>query len=160
MGSEMCIRDRPKLRLQKLRLKVAGESERSGRGPYNIVLDAVDRVIDDREQNNDKLARMHSVWQKRNAHFTFQTAVGEMLRINNLIEVLSAREHQLKDSADEQAIAIERALQLCSTDQAPPRTLSNDGMGSQKRVHQYMLELCEFSARQELRLQAMSSEVR
>ena len=82
----------PKLHLQKLRLKVSGESDKTGQGPYDVVLHAVLDVADEIQIGNEKSTILQAAWRRRNTQGKFQTAVQEMMEINGLIEEIEAKE--------------------------------------------------------------------
>ena len=72
----------PKLHLQKLRLKVSGESDRTGQGPYDVVLEAVLDVAQEVHVGGEKATVLQAAWRRRNTQGKFQTAVQEMMEIN------------------------------------------------------------------------------
>lgn len=150
----------PKLRLQKIRLAVAGESEKTGQGLYNVVLAAVIKAVDEREDDTERTIKLQSAWRKRNAHFKFQTKIQEMLELDCLIEGLGTRERELKAAANETASKIEHALMLSSVEQAPPPMPSDAEMRNSKKMEQYMLQMGEYAAWQQIRLQDLQDEVR
>ena len=70
-----------KLHLQKLRLKVSGESDRSGQGPYDVVLSAVLDVAQELQMTSGKATVLQAAWRRRATQGKFQTAVQEMMEI-------------------------------------------------------------------------------
>jgi hypothetical protein len=150
----------PELRLQEVRLAVAGESEKAGQGPYDVLLAAVMKVVHERQDDAERSIKLQSAWRKRNAHCKFQIMVQEMLEINRSIEGLDAREHELKAAADEVARKIEHALMLSYVDQASPPMPSEADMRDLLRMQPFMLHIGEYAARQQIRLQDMEDEVR
>ena len=54
----------PKLQLQKLRLKVSGESDRTGQGPYDVVLSAVLDAAQDKQKNGEKATVLQAAWRR------------------------------------------------------------------------------------------------
>mmetsp|Transcript_35853 Transcript_35853/g.117981 ORF Transcript_35853/g.117981 Transcript_35853/m.117981 type:complete len:297 (-) Transcript_35853:58-948(-) len=89
----------PKLQLQKLRLKVSGESDRTGQGPFDVVLSAVLDAAQDKQQKGDKVTVLQAAWRRRNVQGKFQQTVSEMMEINGLIEGLAEREKELEEEA-------------------------------------------------------------
>jgi len=142
----------PKLHLQKLRLKVSGESDRTGQGPYDVVLSAVLDVATELQQSSEKATVLQAAWRRRNVQGKFQTAVQEMMEINGLIEDIEAREVDLKVKQDETALAIEKAMATSSFGEAPPKKPSDRDMADPKKMQEYMLQMGEYSARQQLKL--------
>ena len=60
----------PKLHLQKLRLKVSGESDRTGQGPYDVVLSAVLDVSQEGTITSEKATVLQAAWRRRNVQGT------------------------------------------------------------------------------------------
>merc|ERR1719230_528444 len=116
----------PKLHLQKLRLKVSGESDRTGQGPYDVVLSAVLDVAQRMEQNKEKATVLQAAWRRRNVQGKFQTAVQEMMEINGLIEDIEEREKDLKLKQDETALAIEQAMSSSGSEKPPSKPSDRD----------------------------------
>ena len=61
----------PKLHLQKLRLKVSGESDRTGQGPYDVVLSAVLDVSQEGTITSEKATVLQAAWRRRNVQGTY-----------------------------------------------------------------------------------------
>jgi len=141
----------PKLHLQKLRLKVSGDSDRTGQGPYDVVLSAVLDVATDLQQGAEKATVLQAAWRRRNVQGKFQTAVQEMMEINGLIEDIEAKESELKVKQEETALAIEKAI-APSGGEKPPNQPSDKDMKDPKKMQEYMLQMGEYSARQQLKL--------
>lgn len=141
----------PKLHLQKLRLKVSGESDRTGQGPYDVVLSAMLDVATELQMSSEKATVLQAAWRRRNVQGKFQTAVQEMMEINGLIEDIEHREVALKSKQDETAVTIEEAMQSSANEQ-PPKQPSDRDMRDPKKMQEYMLAMGEFSARQQLKL--------
>merc|ERR1711998_555453 len=55
----------PKLHLQKLRLKVSGESDRTGQGPYDVVLSAVLDVAQELQLSSEKATVLQAAWRRK-----------------------------------------------------------------------------------------------
>lgn len=142
----------PKLHLQKLRLKVSGESDRTGQGPYDVVLSAVLDVATELSQTSEKATVLQAAWRRRNAQGKFQTAVEEMMEINGLIEDIELRESELKAKQDATGLAIEQALQAQQGGERMPAQPSDRDMKDPKKMHAYMQQMGEYSARQQLKL--------
>ena len=92
----------PKLHLQKLRLRVSGESDRTGQGPYDVVLSAVLDVA----QESEKSTVLQAAWRRRNVQGKFQVAVKEM---PNLTGVSASPRRTSPCDALKRAIASRRA---------------------------------------------------
>lgn len=149
----------PKLHLQKLRLKVSGESDRTGQGPYDVVLSAVLDVAQEGQITSEKATVLQAAWRRRNVQGKFQTAVQEMMEINGLIEDIEKKEEELKLRQDVTASQIEKAMAQDLKDEPPPKMPSERDMKNPQKMQEYMLQMGEYSARQQLKLQAMSQDV-
>jgi len=90
----------------------------------------------------------------------FQQAVGEMMEINGLIEGLEEREKELADRQAATGLKIEKAMKLAEMEEPPPNMPSDKDMQDPKKMQEYMLQMGEYSARQQLKLAAMEDEVR
>jgi hypothetical protein len=150
----------PKLHLQKLRLKVSGESDRTGQGPYDVVLSAVLDAANDRVKGNDKATMLQAAWRRRNVQAKFQTAVGEMMEIDGLLEELSERERDLAKQQAATGLKIETAMKLAEQEEPPPSMPSEKDMKDPKKMQEYMLQMGEYSARQQLKLSAIEDDVK
>jgi len=142
----------PKLHLQKLRLKVSGESDRTGQGPYDVVLSAVLDVAQELQMSSEKATVLQAAWRRRNVQGKFQTAVQEMMEINGLIEDIEEREKDLKVKQEATALEIEKAIQTSTSGEKPPAKPSDQDMANPKKMQEYMLQMGEYSARQQLKL--------
>ena len=131
----------PKLHLQKLRLKVSGESDRTGQGPYDVVLSAVLDAANDRVKGNDKATMLQAAWRRRNVQAKFQTAVGEMMEIDGLLEELSERERDLAKQQAATGLKIETAMKLAEQEEPPPSMPSEKDMKDPKKMQEYMLQV-------------------
>jgi hypothetical protein len=149
----------PKLHLQKLRLKVSGESDRTGQGPYDVVLSAVLDVAQELQTSGEKAVVLQAAWRRRNVQGKFQTAVQEMMEINGLIEDIETKEKELKERQDQTALAIEEAMKKQERDEPPPQKPSERDMKNPEKMQEYMLQMGEYSARQQLKLQSLAPEV-
>ena len=149
----------PKLHLQKLRLKVSGESDRTGQGPYDVVLSAVLDVAQEGQITGEKATVLQAAWRRRNVQGKFQTAVQEMMEINGLIEDIERKEMELKVKQEETALQIEKAMAQDLKDEPPPKMPSERDMKNPQKMQEYMLQMGEYSARQQLKLQSMSGDV-
>ena len=149
----------PKLHLQKLRLKVSGESDRTGQGPYDVVLEAVLDVAQELQVGNEKSTILQAAWRRRNTQGKFQTAVQEMMEINGLIEDLEAKETELVQKQQEVSLEIEKAMKQHEKEEPPPRAPSSWDMKDPKKMQEYMLAMGEYSARQQLKLAGLQAEV-
>ena len=87
----------------------------------------------------------------------FQTAVQEMMEINGLIEDIEKMEEELKAKQDATALQIEKAMAQDLRDEPPPKMPSERDMKNPAKMQEYMLQMGEYSARQQLKLQSMSS---
>ena len=130
-----------KLHLQKLRLKVSGESDRTGQGPYDVVLSAVLDAANDRVKGNDKATMLQAAWRRRNVQAKFQTAVGEMMEIDGLLEELSERERDLAKQQAATGLKIETAMKLAEQEEPPPSMPSEKDMKDPKKMQEYMLQV-------------------
>jgi len=149
----------PKLHLQKLRLKVSGESDRTGQGPYDVVLSAVLDVATDLQVKTEKSTKLQAAWRRRNVQGKFQTAVQEMMEINGLIEDIEKREHEIKAKQEETSLAIEAAMRTQERQEPPPSKPSDRDMKDPKKMQEYMLQMGEYSARQQLKLLEINETV-
>jgi len=149
-----------KLHLQKLRLKVSGESDRTGQGPYDVVLSAVLDAAQEKQKLSEKSTRLQAAWRRRNVQGKFQTAVGDMCEINGLIEGLEDRERELTQRQEMTALKIEKAMQLAEKEEPPPKMPTERDMKNPQKMQEYMLQMGEYSARQQLKLANIESEVR
>jgi len=149
----------PKLHLQKLRLKVSGESDRTGQGPYDVVLSAVLDVAQELQISSEKATTIQTNWRRRNVQGKFQTAVQEMMEINGLIEDIEKREEELKQKQEQTALAIEKAVKEQERQEPPPAQPSDRDMKDPKKMQEFMLQMGEYSARQQLKLQSMNDTV-
>lgn len=149
-----------KLRLQKLRLKVSGETDRTGQGPYDVVLSAVLDAAQDIQKSSNKATVLQAAWRRRNVQGKFQTAVNEMMEVNGLIESLEEREKQLTVRQDMTALKIEKAMKVAEAEEPPPRMPTEKEMRNPTKMQEYMLQMGEYSARQQLKLASIESEVR
>ena len=150
----------PKLQLQKLRLKVSGESDRTGQGPYDVVLSAVLDAAQDKQKNGEKATVLQAAWRRRHVQGKFQSAVSEMMEINGLIEGLAEREKELEERQAVTALKIEKAMKIAESEEPPPKMPTDAEMADPKKMQEYMLQMGEYSARQQLKLAAMEAEVR
>mmetsp|Transcript_68630 Transcript_68630/g.153140 ORF Transcript_68630/g.153140 Transcript_68630/m.153140 type:complete len:507 (-) Transcript_68630:883-2403(-) len=149
-----------KLHLQKLRLKVSGESDKSGQGPYDVVLSAVLDVAQELQTTSSKATVLQAAWRRRNVQGKFQTAVQEIMEINGLIEGIEEKERELKDKQTTTALKIEAAIKQAEKDEPPPKMPSELDMKDPRKMQEYMLQMGEYSARQQLKLANMESEVK
>jgi len=149
----------PKLQLQKLRLKVSGESDRTGQGPYDVVLSAVLDVAQMGQITSEKATVLQAAWRRRNVQGKFQTAVQEMMEINGLIEDIEKKEQELAAKQDGYALQIEKAMMADLKDEPPPKMPSERDMKDPAKMQEYMLQMGEYSARQQLKMQSMQSDV-
>jgi len=149
----------PKLHLQKLRLKVSGESDRTGQGPYDVVLEAVLDVAQELQIGNEKSTILQAAWRRRNTQGKFQTAVQEMMEINGLIEDIEAKESALVQKQAEVSLEIEKAMKQHEKEEPPPRAPSSWDMKDPQKMQEYMLQMGEYSARQQLKLAGLQAEV-
>ena len=149
----------PKLHLQKLRLKVSGESDRTGQGPYDVVLNAVLEVADEVQVGSEKATVLQAAWRRRNTQGKFQTAVQEMMEINGLIEDIEAKETALVQKQQEVSLEIEKAMKQHEKEEPPPRAPSSWDMKDPAKMQEYMLQMGEYSARQQLKLASLQAEV-
>lgn len=149
----------PKLRLQKLRLKVSGESDRTGQGPYDVVLSAVLDVAQEDQIMNAQTTKLQAQWRKRNTQGKFQTAVQEMMEINSLIDELEQREAELAEKQEATAKQIEDKLMAGEKEEPPPKAPNEHEAKDTKKMQEYMLQMGEYSARQQLKIQSMQAEV-
>ena len=141
----------PKLHLQKLRLKVSGESDRTGQGPYDVVLSAVLDAANDRVKGNDKATMLQAAWRRRNVQAKFQTAVGEMMEIDGLLEELSERERDLAKQQAATGLKIETAMKLAEQEEPPPSMPSEKDMKDPKKMQEYMLQVSAITVAQFIR---------
>jgi hypothetical protein len=149
----------PKLHLQKLRLKVSGESDRTGQGPYDVVLSAVLDVAQELQLSSEKATVLQAAWRRRNVQGKFQTAVQEMMEINGLIEEIEVKEQELVQRQNQTALAIEKAIMQQEKEEPPPTKPSEADMKNPAKMQEYMLQMGEYSARQQLKLQQLKPEV-
>ena len=149
----------PKLHLQKLRLKVSGESDRTGQGPYDVVLSAVLDCAQEGQITGEKATVLQAAWRRRNVQGKFQTAVQEMMEINGLIEDIEKQEAAIQAKQDASALAIEAAMKKDLKDEPPPKMPSERDMKDPQKMQEYMLQMGEYSARQQLKLQSMHNDV-
>ena len=149
-----------KLHLQKLRLKVSGESDRTGQGPYDVVLSAVLDAAQERQKSSDKATKLQAAWRRRNVQGKFQLAVNDMMEINGLIEGLEERERALSQMQETTAQTIEQAMRTAEQEEPPPPMPSETDMKNPKKMQEYMLMMGEYSARQQLKLTSLETEVR
>jgi len=82
-----------------------------------------------------------------------------MMEINGLIEDIERREEELKAKQDASAAQIERAMQQDMADEPPPKMPSEKDMKNPQKMQEYMLQMGEYSARQQLKLQTMNPDV-
>lgn len=150
----------PKLQLQKLRLKVSGESDRTGQGPYDVVLSAVLDAAQEKQGLSDKATLLQASWKRRSVQGKFQSAVGELMDINGLIEGIADKEKDLEERQNFTAVKIEKAMKIAEMEEPPPKMPTDREMADPKKMQAYMLQMGEYSARQQLKLSAMESEVR
>ncbi|KAL1514997.1 hypothetical protein AB1Y20_004068 [Prymnesium parvum] len=149
-----------KLHLQKLRLKVSGESDKSGQGPYDVVLSAVLDVAQELQMTSGKATVLQAAWRRRNTQGKFQTAVQEILEINGIIEGIEEKERDLKQLQNATAQKIEAAIRQAEKDEPPPKMPTEADMKDPRKMQEYMLQMGEYSARQQLKLASMEAEVR
>eukprot|EP00908_Phaeocystis_cordata_P008984 Transcript_1970.p2 GENE.Transcript_1970~~Transcript_1970.p2 ORF type:complete len:380 (-),score=161.42 Transcript_1970:779-1918(-) len=150
----------PKLQLQKLRLKVSGESDRTGQGPFDVVLSAVLDAAQEKQGKSEKATVLQAAWKRRSVQGKFQQTVGEMMEINGLIEGIQEMEKDLEERQAVTALKIEKAMKLAEMEEPPPKMPSDKDMADPRKMQEYMLQMGEYSARQQLKLSAMESEVR
>ena len=149
----------PKLHLQKLRLKVSGESDRTGQGPYDVVLNAVIEVAEELQVGNEKSTILQAAWRRRNTQGKFQTAVQEMMEINGLLEEIEAKESMLLEQQAASSLKIEAAMREQERQEPPPQQPSSRDMQDPQKMQEYMLAMGEYSARQQLKLQEVAPEM-
>jgi len=148
----------PKLHLQKLRLKISGESDRTGQGPYDVLISAVLDVAKQLQVTSDQATVLQAAWRRRNIQGKFQVAVQQKMEIEGLIEEIEQREDEVKVKQEQTAAALETAMKS-KGDEAPPPMPSDKDMADPKKMQDYMLEMGVYSARQQLRLQSMEGTV-
>merc|ERR1719473_2591745 len=83
-----------------------------------------------------------------------------MMEINGLIEGIEEKERELKDQQTTTALKIEAAIKQAEKDEPPPKMPSEQDMKDPKKMQEYMLQMGEYSARQQLKLASMEQEVR
>ena len=149
----------PKLHLQKLRLKVSGESDRTGQGPYDVVLSAVLDVAGEKVTHDEATKMIQKNFRRRNVQGKFQTAVQEMMEINGLLEDLTEKEAELKKQQDQTAADIQKGMASQGRSEAPPRQPSDRDMKDPTKMQEYMLQMGEYSARQQLNLAKVEGDV-
>mmetsp|Transcript_24836 Transcript_24836/g.51963 ORF Transcript_24836/g.51963 Transcript_24836/m.51963 type:complete len:509 (-) Transcript_24836:455-1981(-) len=150
----------PKLQLQKIRLRVSGESDRTGQGPHDVVLSAVLNAAQDVQKSTEQATRLQAAWRRRNVQGKFQAAVNELMEVNGLIEGLEERERELSERQERTALKIEEAMRSAEAESPPPRMPSEKDMCNPAKMQEYMLQMGEYSARQQLKLASIETEVR
>merc|ERR1740138_1670722 len=112
-----------------------------------------------RGRSRRKATVLQAAWRRRNVQGKFQTAVQEMMEINGLIEDIERKEMELKVKQEETALQIEKAMAQDLKDEPPPKMPSERDMKNPQKMQEYMLQMGEYSARQQLKLQSMSGDV-
>jgi len=149
----------PKLHLQKLRLKISGESDRTGQGPYDVLISAVLDVAKGLQVTSDQATVLQAAWRRRNTQGRFQVLVQQKMEIEGLIEELEVREQEVAAKQEQTAAQLEAAMKKGGGEDAPPAMPSDKDMADPKKMQDYMLEMGVYSARQQLRIQAMEETV-
>ena len=108
--------------------------------------------------SGDKATVLQAAWRRRNVQGKFQTAVQEMMEINGLIEGIAEKESELQEKQQVTALKIEMAMKAAERDEPPPRMPSEKEMKNPAKMQEYMLQMGEYSARQQLKLAAMESK--
>ena len=103
---------------------------------------------------------LQAAWKRRSVQGKFQQTVGEMMEINGLIEGIQEMEKDLEERQAVTALKIEKAMKLAEMEEPPPKMPSDKDMADPRKMQEYMLQMGEYSARQQLKLSAMESEVR
>merc|ERR1719271_996582 len=81
------------------------------------------------------------------------------MEINGLIEDIEKMEEELKAKQDATALQIEKAMAQDLRDEPPPKMPSERDMKNPAKMQEYMLQMGEYSARQQLKLQQLKPEV-
>merc|ERR1711988_1185550 len=82
-----------------------------------------------------------------------------MMEINGLIEDIEEREKEIKIRQEETAAAIEAAMTQGQKEEPPPRKPSDRDMKDPKKMQEYMLQMGEYSARQQIKLHQIDETV-
>merc|ERR1740138_611464 len=112
-----------------------------------------------RGRSRRKATVLQAAWRRRNVQGKFQTAVQEMMEINGLIEEIEQKEMEIQAKQDATALQIEKAMAQDLKDEPPPKMPSERDMKNPQKMQEYMLQMGEYSARQQLKLQTMSQDV-
>ena len=105
------------------------------------MLSAVLDAANDRVKGNDKATMLQSAWRRRNVQAKIQTAVGEMMEIDGLLEELSERERDLAKQQAATGLKIETAMKLAEQEEPPPSMPSEKDMKDPKKMQEYMLQV-------------------
>jgi hypothetical protein len=76
-----------------------------------------------------------------------------------LIEEIEQKEMEIQAKQDATALQIEKAMAQDLKDEPPPKMPSERDMKNPQKMQEYMLQMGEYSARQQLKLQTMSQDV-
>ncbi len=68
--------------------------------------------------------------------------------------------HDARQQQEATALKIEKAMKLAEMEEPPPKMPSDKDMADPRKMQEYMLQMGEYSARQQLKLSAMEQEVR
>jgi len=117
-------------------------------------------VAQELQMTSGKATVLQAAWRRRATQGKFQTAVNEMMEINGLIEGIEEKEVELKAQQTTTALKIEAAIKQAEKDEPPPKMPSEADMKDPKKMQEYMLQMGEYSARQQLKLASMEAEVR
>ena len=110
--------------------------------------------------SSSKATVLQAAWRRRNVQGKFQTAVQEIMEINGLIEGIEEKERELKDKQTTTALKIESAIKQAEKDEPPPKMPTEADMKDPRKMQEYMLQMGEYSARQQLKLANMETEVK
>ena len=119
----------PKLHLQKLRLKVSGESDKTGRGRTTWCSQQCSKWRRGRSKVTRRRGCPEELPSAERAG-QVQTAVQEMMEIAGLLEDLAQAEKDLKAQQEKAADTIQQGLAAASGNEAPPRMPSERDLGS------------------------------
>ena len=114
----------PKLRLQKMRLRIGTECDRTGQGPYDVLLGSMLDVAQYEHTGGEKATVLQAAWRRRNTQGKFQVAVQEMMEIQGLISEVEALAMDAKAKQEQSQSAIAAALTAQMQSETPPPLLS------------------------------------
>ena len=83
---------------------------------------------------SDKATLLQASWKRRSVQGKFQSAVGELMEINGLIEGIADKEKDLEERQNFTALKIEKAMKIAEMEEPPPKMPTDREMADPKKM--------------------------